>query len=925
METVPSPTDILNLTAVHDESLKHKDEDGTLMIVEMGNPVTQSHWFHVPSEQNFKNIGLVCKRPSAYRCGPRIYNISNAAGFVMPHVVKKDGLNVLVAGTQNCPKGWNYIDGSCFRLLTQVHNIAKQWKCSDALKRCLHYNSQGANVTMANKASTKRYLKMWMQIRKYGGIWLQNCSALVPDVSKRELQEQSFILVSNVSENIPFLNVLCETQVVVSIHRCGPSQFECLDKTCILEHHRCDQINDCINGEDEINCTCTKDMFKCRDNSCISASKYCNFVKDCLDGSDEHNCSHITNHTKPYRINSTKLPLEITIYDPRGEWFTNSTVLQNQEPYCLNETYVRCYEDYTRCIPRHHVCIYNDDPYYSTCPDRIHLHNCKHYQCPDMFKCPNAYCIPYHKLCDGVKDCEGGIDEENCTKFACPGLFRCRKEGICLDQKLRCDGHADCHQSYEDEQLCEEFICPTNCTCNQRSVDCSIDRISTIVTVPIETRSFNLSFNKLELESFPEMPYVYVIDLRNTSLRFLPDFIFQNCSNLKVLDLSWNFITHINMKSFHGLDKLSDITLHHNLIQYVEDSVFQSQTYLSFLDLSSNEIKYVEENTFTHLSIKNMVTDEFRFCCLAKQARQCHPGPDEFSSCDDLIKGILFKIVIWALGLLATFGNLFVIIWRCRYSQNYSGTIFVINLAISDFLMGIYLITIAAADLYYMGVYAPNSPQWRHSIICKFVGYISLVSSQVSVSMLVIITATKTYAILHPFKDNPFTGKVNLLLCVISWLLWSVLSLIPLIEKSYFGEEFVKNGTCLLYNLAHGTYKGWEYMNFIFLFFNALSFIYMSVAYISMYSSLNQSRHAAKRHASYEDRWMARKFILVVTTDGICWLPLIAASVYSLCGYNLDTQLAVWLSLFVLPVNSALNPYLYSYSTIKEHQAAYSF
>ena len=882
----------------------------------MGNPIAKSHWFKVSREQKFKNIGLVCKRQTSYRCGPQTYHSSSQTGYVMPHIANKEGLNVLVQGKWNCPLGWNYIDGSCFKLLTLVKNITENWKCNNALQRCLEYNGQGANVTMFNLGMITRYLEIWMHSVKYGGIWLNNCSALVPDESKRELEGQPFLLVTNFSENYYLvLNVLCETELILNKNTCGPGQFECLDGTCILEHHQCDQIQDCISGDDEINCTCRKHMFKCRDNVCISASKYCDFVQDCADGSDEFNCSHIVRFTQKETYSY------VNKFDPRGEWFSNRNLLINNEPYCQNETDVRCNIDYSQCIHRQQVCILSDDSNNATCPNKIHLHNCQHYQCPDMFKCPNAYCIPYHKLCDGIYDCEGGIDEENCTKLSCPGLFRCRKEGTCLDQKLRCDGHPDCHQSHEDEQLCEEFICPVNCICLHRSVDCSNHSISKVGIVPIETRSYNLSFNELELNSFPTAPYLYILDLQNTSLRYLPDFIFQNLSNLQILDLSWNLLTHVNMKNFHGLDKLYDIIIHNNLIEYVEDSVFQSQSFLNLLDLSYNKIRYIEENTFAHLSVKDMVTDEFRFCCLAKQARHCYPEPDEFSSCDDLINGILFKVVIWVLGLLAICGNLIVIMWRLWNLREYSGTILYINLAISDFLMGIYLIIIASADLYFMGIYAPNSPQWRQGLLCKFAGFISLVSSQVSVSLLVIITANKWYSIVYPFKDNLFSGKINLVLCFASWLSWSVLSLIPVAGISYFGEEFVKNGTCLLYNLSEGRYKGWEYITFIFLLFNTLSFSFMLVAYISMYSNLRHSRHGAKRRASREDRWMARKFILIVATDGICWLPLIAFSINSLRGIKIENQLAVWLSLFILPVNSALNPYLYSYSTIKQHRA----
>lgn len=58
------------------------------------------------------------------------------------------------------------------------------------------------------------------------------------------------------------------------------------------------------------------------------------------------------------------------------------------------------------------------------------------------------------------------------------------------------------------------------------------------------------------------------------------------------------------------------------------------------------------------------------------------------------------------------------------------------NLAIGDFLMGAYLLVIAAVDVYFRGVYATEETSWRKSLLCRSAGFCSTLSSELSVFTL---------------------------------------------------------------------------------------------------------------------------------------------------------------------------------------------
>lgn len=70
------------------------------------------------------------------------------------------------------------------------------------------------------------------------------------------------------------------------------------------------------------------------------------------------------------------------------------------------------------------------------------------------------------------------------------------------------------------------------------------------------------------------------------------------------------------------------------------------------------------------LLVFSRVTDEFRFCCLARNSSSvCLPPPDEFSSCEDLMSNLVLRLCVWLLAGVATVGNVLVIVWRTRYSH----------------------------------------------------------------------------------------------------------------------------------------------------------------------------------------------------------------------------------------------------------------
>lgn len=79
---------------------------------------------------------------------------------------------------------------------------------------------------------------------------------------------------------------------------CSDNAFTCTKICqCIPAHQVCDGRVQCQDGTDELNCKCNKGEYTCNGGLCINATKLCDGKMDCPKGDDENNpeCSKQSN------------------------------------------------------------------------------------------------------------------------------------------------------------------------------------------------------------------------------------------------------------------------------------------------------------------------------------------------------------------------------------------------------------------------------------------------------------------------------------------------------------------------------------------------------------------------------------------------------------------------------------------------------
>ena len=469
---------------------------------------------------------------------------------------------------------------------------------------------------------------------------------------------------------------------------------------------------------------------------------------------------------------------------------------------------------------------------------------------------------------------------------------------------------------------------------------------------------------------FGEMEELLVLYLSHNEMTSLPVDVFQNNTQLLVLELSHNAFHSLPPSIFINQIQLVNLELASNQIQFLTENMFENLWQLQLLNLSHNELSRINNGLFRHcLSLRTLVlTDNPLWfieahsfavlnttvnlfvtspatCCFT--SAQCKPRapPSQYLSCNRLLPYNILRIALWFVCTCAIIGNVCVLYTKYKQQQQTGDKVqlfLITNLSISDFFMGVYLVILLSTDLYYTDYFPTYSETWRKSVLCRIAGSLSVLSSEASAFFITLLTLDRFIGVKYTFSTFRFGTKSVRLLVILSWLVALIISICSFVLSQNDSDIYAVSEVCVGLPISRKpmhalnetlrrpsswsvpetfseqVYTGSKAAMFfsigIFTGLNLICFCVVGYCYLAIFIYVRQTtKKSGRSRRSNEEIRMAMKMSLIVLTDFGCWVPIGVLSILVQTGvFEVDPEAYAWIATFVLPINSSINPFLYT-------------
>ena len=654
----------------------------------------------------------------------------------------------------------------------------------------------------------------------------------------------------------------------------------------------------------------------------------------------------------------------------------NSTCYRNDFPTCVDDN---CYESHVLCTS-----------------------NCDQDLCRGVFQCSDNRTIFLSQFCDGFVDCFDGSDE-----FTNQPGFKCDKcvlpQNNLYDDVAHCDNNADIcpvkqlFKCFDNRLLIlDQQVCDGVGDCYDMSDECLCDAY-------FDTEMCESKFEGNDFQCFDNEKQKLWHSFTKDN-----DFVITEASKSGFVECRTKFNDSVFAITCDGRPECRDFS---DECQCSNPPLFCNDSCHFYFPMGDRYCDGVEDPAWQYINRSDCPRgfDEMfcpkRFKCNATgkvsidvlnvcdEVSNCDDSSDEndcstvtiissiFSSDTEMIANLGIKSAFWIMGILVMVGNSYVIIKRIVFfktQQTPDGISFqqfiILNISIADFIMGIYLITIASYDASFSGFYGEVDRKWRSSLKCSVIGSLAVISSETSCFLMVVLTSFRLKNITQPVESVNASTRPWKLCIILAWLFSFILGIVPMLPQTsqYFLHSFsysspFQNGTwfttnleqfaCRLSALSNKTiqftgnifqsvetfvagsfpndasvklfgYYGetsvcmprfyvaygessWEF-TLAMMTLNFLSFIFISVSYFIIYKhSTSSSAKLGTKRPDNQAATMQKRIARIIATDFCCWIPICVMAFVRL-GVEF-TDIAYQISaVLLLPINSAMNPILFS-------------
>ncbi|XP_077967743.1 uncharacterized protein LOC144421975 [Styela clava] len=615
---------------------------------------------------------------------------------------------------------------------------------------------------------------------------------------------------------------------------CNSDEFLCHNTVrCIPLKYLCDGMNHCGDCSDEIEACDEPRMWRCEDDDavCIPHAYACDTYDDCPGGKDSPD--RATGFRCKIQANGLE---EVSCLIPQWMLHDSNAVCPDNSDACYDNrtfTCAYCVSDMT-IISKKQICDGMVD-----CADWS-----------DECLCMNAINgkdTKFESICNNVCFGRNETKSERCVR----NEVYCPDDDKCIHQFLVCDNNEDCPISGFDEGSCQNITEVTSRNDSLNDFECEVYS-DAIVAMFIRFQLFSF-LTEINVHTAKRCDGVFECVLFDDECEAGCDNVPEICNTFLNRTMEWppelvgpdvgpiksRICPGYNWEDPYGsLSFVVGKSICNGISECPDGSDeisckgrFYCDAGETLWPTGAKRVVSIEEKKYCDGVIDCVdFTDEdncsslTHFYCVGKEPlfvpmksvldgkRDCEDNSDEcpafafddnpFSSRDEMISNSFLRYFIWVMASLALIGNASVIIETCyaeRKERQSSGLgvcnrIMLLNLAVSDLIMGIALVLIGIKSFQFSGEYCQEEKAWRTSLLCKLIGVLTVLSSETSVLILVALAYFRLKGVFWPLEARLLKKRVALIASLCSWLvsfLFAVTPLIPITNQTMITDALI--------------------------------------------------------------------------------------------------------------------------------------
>ena len=366
----------------------------------------------------------------------------------------------------------------------------------------------------------------------------------------------------------------------------------------------------------------------------------------------------------------------------------------------------------------------------------------------------------------------------------------------------------------------------------------------------------------------------------------------------------------------------------HSLVTTVTEEGFKSLPTLTDIDLRGCLVIHFPSDLFYGLTELTVIrADNYKLCCrpilpVGFEEHLCFAPHNEVSSCEDLLRSDTYRFFLWLMCLLALTGNLGSFVSRLLKSSMKTGfNVFVTQLNMADVFIGVYLSVVGVADFIYRSKYLWHDMAWMSSIACRVAGFLCLMSSEVSAFIICLITLDRFIVLRFPFSQFHFEARSAAVASGLAWVTGISLAAVPLLPVTAHWRFYSQTGICIPLPITRQDFEGRDYAFAVIIVFNFILFMFIAVGQGFVYWSIKaNSMSVTNTTNKSHDLKVARRLLTVVVSDFMCWFPIGLLGLLASRSVAVPSEVNVAMAIFVLPLNAAMNPFLYTFNMLMERR-----